>query len=63
MHQKILRAPDLRAKVGLSRATIDRMVKAGEFPKPVLLTPGTRAVGWIEADVDAWIFSRQLDRS
>lgn len=53
---KTLRLPEVIAKVGLSKSTIYAMIKAGTFPKQRKL--GTRASGWIEEEVDAWIASR-----
>ena len=38
---------------GLSRATIYRKLHSGGFPKPVRLGPNS--VGWIAAEVDAWL--------
>lgn len=40
-------------RIALSRATLDRMVAAGTFPKPIRLTE--RRLAFNEADVDAWI--------
>ena len=53
----ILRADAVAERIGLARPTIYRMVKAGEFPRPVKIT--TRAVGWRESDLSAWIASRE----
>lgn len=50
---RILRRRDVEARTGLSRSTIYLRVAKGHFPKPVRL--GDRAVGWIEAEVDAWL--------
>ncbi|KWW37659.1 helix-turn-helix transcriptional regulator [Cupriavidus metallidurans] len=41
-----------------SRRTIQRMIKRGEFVAPVRMAP--RRVGFIEAEVDAWIESRKV---
>ncbi|MCI4591478.1 AlpA family transcriptional regulator [Sphingobium sp. BYY-5] len=49
----ILRLPAVRARTGLSRATIYRKMQACEFPKPHQLSQ--RAVGWLESDINAWI--------
>ena len=35
------------------------MIAEGSFPKPVKL--GKRAVGWREADLRAWLNSRQVE--
>jgi len=52
----IIRRPKVQAKTGLSRSTIYERIGAGTFPAPVNL--GVRAVGWIEAEVDAWVRER-----
>ncbi len=53
---QVVRLPDVLARVGLSRSTLWRLIKACQFPKPIRL--GGRAVGWIEEEVDEWIASR-----
>ena len=40
----------------VSRATRWRMVRRGEFPAPVQISPGR--VAWKEADVRAWLEAR-----
>jgi len=52
----ILRRKQVEARTGLARSTIYQYVKDGVFPKPVQL--GARAVGWLEAEVSAWIAAR-----
>lgn len=49
----ILRRPEVEARTGLSRSTIYLKVAQGSFPKPINLGP--RAVGWLAAEVDAWL--------
>lgn len=56
MVTKILRLPAVKTVTGLSRSTIYLRVSEGSFPAPVSL--GGRAVGWIEAEVDAWLKGR-----
>lgn len=41
---------------GLSRTTAWRLQKAGDFPLPVLISPGR--VGWREHEIAAWKASR-----
>ena len=53
---KILRLSAAKDRTGLSRSTIYAMMKNGTFPKNILL--GARSVGWLEADIQAWIDSR-----
>jgi prophage regulatory protein len=52
----ILRLPGVKQKTGQSRSTIYDKVQRGEFPAPVKI--GERAVGWVEAEVDAWVKDR-----
>lgn len=50
----ILRRRQVEKRVGLTRSPLYARIKAGTFPKPVQLGNG-RAVGWIEAEIDAWL--------
>ncbi len=59
----IIRRPELVAAVGLSRATIDRLERAGNFPRRFAITPGGRAVGWPGAEVARWIERRVAARA
>lgn len=56
MTSNILRLPDVKRKTGQSRSTIYDKVQRREFPAPVKI--GERAVGWVEAEVDAWVKAR-----
>ena len=49
---RVLRLPEVQDRTGLSRTTIYAWMAEGRFPRPIPL--GARAVGWIEAEVDAW---------
>jgi prophage regulatory protein len=53
---RVLRLPEVMARVGLKRASIYLHMTKGSFPKPINLGP--RAVGWLEGDIDAWITAR-----
>ena len=57
---KILRLPEVLARVGLCRASIYDHMTRGSFPKQI--TIGSRAVGWVEHEVDAWFASRMSAR-
>jgi predicted DNA-binding transcriptional regulator AlpA len=60
MAAKILRAKEVcrrTGRTGLSRTTIWRIERHGAFPDRRQLSPG--AVGWIEAEVEAWIANRK----
>lgn len=56
MADTILRLPFVKARTGLSRSTIYLRIAAGSFPKPISL--GSRAVGWLAAEIDGWVTSR-----
>jgi len=56
----ILRLPAVKKTTGQSRSTIYDKMKRGEFPKPVKI--GERAVGWVEAEVEAWLKARMQAR-
>ena len=56
MATAILRLPDVKSRTGLSRSTIYLRIKEGKFPYPINL--GSRAVGWIESDIDDWLDQR-----
>ncbi len=60
MPHTVLRLPAVKARTGLSRSTIYLRVSQGAFPAPVSL--GGRAVGWIEAEVNAWL-TVQIEKS
>ncbi len=49
----IIRRKQVQAKTGLGRSTIYARMKAGTFPQAVSL--GANSVGWVEAEIDAWI--------
>jgi prophage regulatory protein len=53
MATSILRLPQVKIKVGLSRSSIYCAVAEKRFPQPVRL--GARAVGWLESEVDDWV--------
>src|SRR5262249_27040640 len=58
--RRILRLPDVEARVGLKQTAIYDGVTKGTFPKPVPL--GKRAVGWLEHEIDAWLDARIAER-
>jgi prophage regulatory protein len=58
---RIIRADELKDKVGYSIMTVWRLERDGKFPKRIQL--GAGAVGWIESEVDAWIAARMAERA
>jgi prophage regulatory protein len=57
---RILSKKDLRSLVLYSPAHIDRLEKAGKFPKRIRLGPCR--VGWLEEEVLAWVQERVQQR-
>lgn len=53
---RILRLPEVKARVGLCRASIYQQMATGHFPQSVSI--GTRAVGWLEYEIDAWLANK-----
>jgi prophage regulatory protein len=56
LHPEIWRLPVVIKKTGRGRSSIWNDIKAGTFPKPIKL--GARSVGWLSADIIAWIEQR-----
>ncbi len=54
--QKLIRLPELKNRVPLSRSAIYLLVSKGQFPKPISMS--TRSVAWIESEIDAWVAAR-----
>ncbi|KAB2917781.1 MAG: AlpA family transcriptional regulator [Hyphomicrobiaceae bacterium] len=50
---RLLPFPEVCARTSLSRSAIYRHVARGTFPRPCKL--GTKKVGWLEADINAYI--------
>jgi len=53
---KLLRFPAVRERTGLSRSTIWRLERIGEFPRHRKIAPNV--VAWVEEEVSNWIRSR-----
>ena len=51
--KRLLNKRQVSAKTSLSVRQIDRLIKRGEFPKP--LSIGPMRVAWVEAECDAWV--------
>lgn len=50
---RLLRLPDVMARVGLKRSAIYQRMGEGKFPKSRSLGP--KCAVWVEAEIDAWI--------
>lgn len=56
MGETILRFSQVKAKTGYTRSGIYARIRAGDFPKQIKL--GSRAVGFLQSEIDAWINAR-----
>jgi prophage regulatory protein len=54
---RFIRLDVVRDRTGLSRSTIWRLERRGDFPKHRRIS--LNAVGWLEAEVDEWVLSRE----
>ena len=54
--RKVLSKRELTEMVGLSYPTVWRMMRRGQFPKPVPLSENR--VGWLETEVADWLAGR-----
>ncbi len=58
MNNELMRFPAVRDAVQLSRTTIFRLERAGNFPARRQL--GARSVAWKKSEIEAWIDSRAI---
>jgi prophage regulatory protein len=56
---RIVRLPELSARLGLSVSSIYVLIAKSALPKPFALVPGGRAVGWLESDVAEFVLNRK----
>ena len=53
---RLLRRQEVEERCQLSRSTLYRMMREGEFPEPIKV--GARAVRWPELEIEAWLSDR-----
>ena len=59
--ERIMRTPEVVKVTGLSKTTIWRRVRGGDFPAPIRLGGlATRSVGWREGEIKNWIDTRPV---
>lgn len=56
MEKQLLRLPQVRQIVGLSRSEIYRLISIGRFPRRVPL--GDRARAWDADEIQSWVRER-----
>ncbi len=57
--ERSLRLPEVQQLVPYSKMHIDRLEKAGEFPKRIKL--GAGRVVWKQSEIIAWVESKRAD--
>ncbi len=59
MGERILRITVILDMTALSRSSLFRRVNDSTFPAPIRLGgDNSRAVGWLQSEIDEWITSR-----
>ncbi|AEF47191.1 phage transcriptional regulator, AlpA [Serratia sp. AS12] len=59
MNQSLIRLPDVQRRTGYSKAWIYRLMSEGKFPASVKI--GTRAIAFVESEVDEWVNQRIIE--
>lgn len=52
---RVLNIAEVVDRIGLSRASIYRLVAEGKFPTPIKL--GDRRIGWRDSSINEWLQS------
>lgn len=52
---RLLRLPEVMARVGMKRSAIYQRMSEGRFPKSRSLGP--KCAVWVESEIDAWVNS------
>lgn len=60
MQIQLIRLPDVRRIVGLSRSEIYRRIALNQFPKPVPI--GERVRAWSSTEITSWVEQRIAER-
>lgn len=57
---RLLRKPEVLSRTGKSNSRLYAEIQAGKFPAPVKINadPSSRASGWIEEEVEAYLADR-----
>ncbi len=60
MSSTILRLPEVKHRVGLSRSQLYALIRLGKFPPQITLGP--KSIGFLESEIEAWITDRRAER-
>jgi prophage regulatory protein len=56
MSKSLIRLTDVQRRTGYSKAWIYRLMSQGKFPESVKI--GTRAIAFVESEIDDWVNQR-----
>ena len=56
---QLVKVRDVEKMLGVSRATVYRMMKHGHFPRPIHIAPSS--VRWERSVIDQWLEARRAD--
>jgi prophage regulatory protein len=59
VEHRILRRPEVEARIGFKCSRLYNLMNEGKFPKAKRI--GVRAIGWDSAEVEQWIAERLAD--
>lgn len=59
--ERLLRWPEVKHRVGISRSQVELLIKIGTFPAPIKI--GARSTAWLQSSIDEWITSRIAESS
>ena len=57
---RLIRFPEVMNRTGYGKAWIYRLINEGLFPQPIKI--GSRAIAFVESEVDEWISQRIEER-
>lgn len=57
-YDRMLRWPDVHPIVGICRSHANQLAAKGLFPKSRQLIPGSRAVFWVESEIQEFVHQR-----
>jgi len=62
MGPRLLRKPEVLARLGIKKTQLDEAIRDGRFPAPTKILEGGRAEGWFSDEIEAYVESRRAAR-
>lgn len=59
MTERLIRPAELLDKLNISKPTLHRMRRRGDFPEPLRISTG--CVAWRESTVTQWLMAREAE--